>query len=130
PIAYLPQSAAALIARTLDLEFLPTLYLMRLAGLLGFSAIIALAVALLPHMAWAVVVIAVLPGALYGRSVISADGGAFAAAVMVTALWLRRLLIPLPQGVRQQSLWMALGALTKPPNVSFALLELLAPPDS
>jgi hypothetical protein len=125
PIAYLPQSAAALVARALDLDFLATQYLMRLAGLIAITGMLAVAVALVPALAWPLVVIAILPAALYGRSVISADGTALAAAMMVTALWLRGMLNP---GLRQagpQSLWLALGALTKPPNLAFVLLELI-----
>jgi predicted membrane protein DUF2142 len=44
PVAYLPQAAAALIARVLDLDFLSTLYLMRFAGLAAFTALIAYAI--------------------------------------------------------------------------------------
>jgi uncharacterized membrane protein len=126
PMAYLPQSAAALVARILDLDFLATQYLMRLAGLFAMTAVLALAVRLVPSMAWPFVVIAMLPAALYGRSVISADGGALAGAMMVVALWLRALLHPYLRHASQQSLWMTLGALTKPSNVTFVLLALAA----
>jgi len=124
PIAYLPQAAAALLARTLDLTFLPTLYLMRFAGLVVLTGVIACAIAIVPAFRWAFVAIAMLPAALYGRSVINADGSALAAALMVTALWLRGAICP--HGTRPiwESLWMVLNALTKAPNVTFVLLEL------
>jgi uncharacterized membrane protein len=123
PIAYLPQAAAALLARALDLTFLPTLYLMRFAGLLVLTGVIACAIAIVPGFGWPLVAIAMLPAALYGRSVINADGSALAAALMVTALWLRGAITP-QRTASWQSLWMVLNALTKAPNVTFVLLEL------
>ena len=125
PIAYLPQAAAALIARALDLDFLATQYLMRIAGLIAITAMLAVAVRLIPALAWPLVVIAMLPAALYGRSVISADGTTLAAAAMVIALWLQGRLNPELRQPGRQSLWLALGALTKPPNLAFVLLELI-----
>jgi len=89
PAAYLPQAAAALIARVLDLEFLPTLYLMRFAGLAALSAVIAYAIAMVPNLSWAFLSIAMLPAAIYGRSVINADGSALAGAMVVIASWVR-----------------------------------------
>ena len=81
PLAYLPQVAAALAARTLDLDFVATLYLMRFVGLAAMTAMIAYAIAISPHLAWTFVTIAMLPAALYGRSVVNADGSALAAAM-------------------------------------------------
>src|SRR5262245_16076804 len=112
PVAYLPQSAATLVARALDLDFLATQYLMRAAGLLAITGMLAVAIALAPSIAWPLVVIAMLPAALYGRAVISADGTALAAAIMVAALWLRGMLDPEQRRVGAQSFWLALGALT------------------
>src|SRR5262249_37091528 len=94
PIAYLPQSAAALLARALDLDFLATQYLMRLGGLIAMTAILAMAITLVPSVAWPFAVIAMLPAALHGRSVINADASALAGAMMAVALWLRGMLHP------------------------------------
>lgn len=124
PIAYLPQAAAALLARALDLTFLPTFYLMRFAGLVVLTGVMACAIAIVPGFRWAFVAIAMLPAAFYGRSVINADGSALAAAMMVTALWLRGAIGPQRPAPGWQSLWMVLNALTKAPNVTFVLLEL------
>jgi uncharacterized membrane protein len=124
PIAYLPHSAAALIAEALDLGFLPTLYLMRFAGLAALTAVIAWTIAIVPNLSWAFVAIAMLPAAFYGRSVISADGTALTAAMTIAALWMRGILAPETVAPGRRSLWMALGALTKAPNVAFVLLEL------
>jgi uncharacterized membrane protein len=124
PIAYLPQAAAAVLARALDLTFLPTFYLMRFTGLLVLTGVIAYAIAIVPGCRWAFVAIAMLPAAFYGRSVINADGSALAAAMVVTALWLRGAIYPQHAAGGWQSLWMVLNALAKAPNVAFVLLEL------
>ena len=124
PIAYLPHAAAALLARAFDLGFLPTLYLMRFAGLAALTVVIAWAIAIVPKLRWAFFAIAMLPAAFYGRSVISADGSALAAAMMVAALWLREIVAPQIKAAGRRSLWLTLGALTKAPNVAFVLLEL------
>jgi uncharacterized membrane protein len=127
PVAYLPQAAAALAARALDLDFVATLYLMRFAGLAAMTAMIAYAIAISPQLAWAFVAIAMLPAALYGRSVVSADGSALAAAMLVAALWLRGFLSPHGHRPGQLSFWMMFSALTKPINLAFALLGLVIP---
>jgi hypothetical protein len=44
--------------------------------------------------------------------------------MLVIALWLRGLIVPQFLRPRQQSLWLALSALTKPTNLAFVLLEL------
>ena len=124
PIAYLPHAAAALVSRALDLGFLSTLYLMRFAGLAALTAVIAWAISIAPKLCWAFVAIAMLPAAFYGRSVISADGSAVAAAMMVAALWLRETCVGQTTAPGERSLWLTLGALTKAPNVAFVLLEL------
>jgi uncharacterized membrane protein len=129
PVAYLPQIAAALVARAVDLDFLATLYLMRFAGLVAMTALIALAIATVPQFAWPVLAIATLPAAVYGRSVISADGSALAAALMVTALWLRGIWSPQLLLHARLSFWLTLGALTKPTNLVFVLLGLMTPLD-
>ena len=125
PVAYLPQVAAALMARALDLEFIPTLYLMRFAGLAAMTGIIAFAIATVPELGWALLTIAMLPAAIYGRCVINADGGALATAMVVTTLWLRGVLSPPRHAPGRRSFWMTLCALTKPPNLAFVLLELM-----
>jgi hypothetical protein len=123
PVTYLPQAVAALLARALDLGFLPTLYAMRFAGLLVLTAVIACAVAIVPNLAWTFLAIAMLPAALYGRSVISADGSALAVAMLVVALWLRGVVTPQLVTPALQSVLMVINALAKPPNLAFVLLE-------
>jgi len=125
PVAYLPQVAAALLARALDLDFVPTFYLMRLAGLAALTGLIAYAIAMVPNFGWTFFAISMLPAAIYGRSVISADGSALAAAMVVTALWLRGIQSPQLHIIGRQSFWMMLCALTKAPNLVFVLLGLM-----
>jgi len=125
PVAYLPQIAAALVARALDLDFVPTLYLMRFAGLAALTGVIAYAIAMVPNLAWIFLTISMLPAAIYGRSVINADGSALAAAMVVMALWLRGILSPQLHILGRQSFWMMLCALTKVPNLVFVLLALM-----
>jgi predicted membrane protein DUF2142 len=125
PIAYLPQAAAALVARLLDLEFVSTLYLMRFAGLASLSALIAVAIAMVPPLAWSLTAIALLPAALYGRSVVSADGSALATAMLVTVLWLRGIVSAHSYTPGRHAFWLVLSALTKPTNVAFVLLTPL-----
>ena len=125
PVAYLPQVAGAMIAGALDLGFLPTLYVMRLAGLVVTTVLIALAISILPQLGWALMAIAMLPAAAYGRSVINADATALATALVTTALWLRGMLLPSVHRPAQLALWLMLSALTKPPNVVFVMLAPL-----
>ena len=65
------------------------LLLMRAFGLLAFTAAAAYAIAVTPALKWAFVLIALLPVALYNRSVLSADGAALSSALVITALCLR-----------------------------------------
>jgi uncharacterized membrane protein len=126
PASYLPHAAAALAARLIELDFPATLYLMRLTGLLATTLMAAYAIILVPSLKWAFVAIAMLPAALYGRTVINADGGTLAFAMVVAALCLRG--TPLTQGRAQHAVWMALCVLSKPPNIAFVLLQAMRTP--
>ncbi len=125
PAAYLPHVAAALIAQLAGLDFLTTFYLMRLAGLIAMTAALAYAIMIVPRLRWAFVAIAMLPAALYGRSVINADGAALTFAMVAAALCLHGLYSGSPPRTGQHALWLTLCALSKPPNVAFVLLELM-----
>ena len=73
-------------------------------------------------------VIALLPSSLYSRAVISADGPSLACAMMAVALMLRGVTSPAADRPWQQSLWLALGALSKPPQLALVLLEMMKRP--
>ena len=128
PAAYLPHVVAAVIARSAHLNFSDTVYLMRFAGLAAMTAALAYAIKLVPYLNWVFVTIAMLPAALYGRAVISADAGALACAMVVIALCLRRAMGGRAPDDRHISLWMALCVLTKPPQLAFILLALMPRP--
>jgi len=125
PIAYLPYITAALFARAGGLQFLETLYLMRLFGFVAMTAIVAYAIAMVPRLQWAFLLMAMLPEALYSRAVISADGAALACAMLITALCLRAAAGLAGSTPWQRSLWMTLCVLSKPPQIAFVLLEAM-----
>jgi uncharacterized membrane protein len=104
------------------------LYLMRAFGLIAVTAVTAFAIAVVPRLKWAFLVIALLPSALYSRAVVSADGPSLACAMMAVALMARGMLSPAADRPWQQSLWLALGALTKPPQLALVLLEAMKRP--
>ncbi len=128
PVSYLPFVAAALVARLARLDFIATFLLMRFAGLIAMTAVIAYAIAVVPRLGWTFLFIAMLPAALYGRAVISPDGGALAYAMVVTALCLRAAHRMDAGKLWQQSLWMALCVLSKPPQLAFILLAAIIRP--
>jgi uncharacterized membrane protein len=124
PIAYLPYIAAGIIARLAGFDFLATIYLMRLFGLVAMTAVAAYAIALTPRLKWAFFLIAMIPAALYGRTAVSADGATVSYAMVVTALCLRAA-CGLPSSTRQRAGWMLLCVLAKPPQIAFVLLEAM-----
>jgi uncharacterized membrane protein len=99
------------------------LLLMRIFGLITFTAVAAYAIKLTPTLKWAFVLIAMLPVSIYNRSVLSADGAALSYALVITALCFSAV-----QGygrVWERSLWMTLCTLSKQPQIVFVLLELM-----
>jgi len=127
PLAYLPYVPAAVIARFLGLDFVPMLWLMRLAGLAAMTAVVAYAIALVPYLKWTFLCIAMLPIALYERVVVSPDGAALGFAMVVTALCLRAA-EPGEGGAARRALWMTLCVVVKPSQVPFILMETMTRP--
>jgi len=128
PVPYLPYAAAIVIGRAAHLDFLTMLYLMRVFGLVAATAVAAFAIAIVPRLKWAFLLIALLPTALYSRAVLSADGPCLAFAMMAVALIARGVLSPATDRPWQQSLWLALGAMAKPPQLALILLEAMKRP--
>lgn len=127
PVAYLPYTAVTLIGRALGSDFLSMLYAMRLIGLLLWTAIIAAAIALAPGLRWALLLIALLPSAQFGRAMVSADGAATALAILVAALALRAGALGAPwHRLGERIAWTTLCILVKPSQLALAPLELLA----
>src|SRR5262245_51281905 len=127
PVPYLPHVPAALVARLLGLDFVPMLWLIRIAGFAAMTAVAAYAIAIVPQVKWAFVVIAMLPIALFERVIVSADGAALGFAMVVTALCARAAGID-GGGAAQRSLWMTLCVLTKPSQVPLIMLEAMTRP--
>jgi hypothetical protein len=125
PVAYIPYIAAAAIGRVANLEFPNLLLLMRLAGVIAFTAVTAYAIAVTPVLRWAFVLIALLPVSLYNRSVLSADGAALSTAMVITALCLAAAHGLGAGRLWQRLTWMTLCALSKQPQIVFVLLELM-----
>jgi uncharacterized membrane protein len=123
PVAYAPHIAAGLVARAFGLDFVSALTLMRLTGLLVFTALSAYAIALTPRLKWAFFLIAMLPASLYGRAVLGADGAVNALSLLATALALKTIAHPGTVSVLERALVMALCVLSKPPQAAFVLLE-------
>lgn len=125
PVPYLPYSAAALLGRGLGWDFVTTLYAMRAAGLALSTAIAAAAIALAPRLRWMFLAVAMLPAALYGRSVVSADALTISATLLAIALCLRAGL-GLASAPAARAFSFAVSALCKPPQIAFCLLEAMA----
>jgi uncharacterized membrane protein len=125
PVAYAPYILAAAIGRALSLDLPELLFLMRLLGLIVFTAAAAYAIAVTPALKWAFVLVAMLPVSLYNRVVLSADGAALSFALVITALCFRATLQPSAGRVWERSLWMTLCILAKQPQIVFILLELM-----
>jgi uncharacterized membrane protein len=125
PAAYIPYIAAAAIGRLLRLDFPAMLLLMRLFGLLAFTAVAAYAIAVTPTLKWAFLLIAMLPVSLYNRTVLSADGAALSYTLVITALCFSSAQKPVSGQVWKRSLWMTLCVLSKQPQIIFVLLEFI-----
>jgi uncharacterized membrane protein len=123
PVPYLAYVPAALLSRVLGFKFLGTLYAMRLAGLFATAALAAYAIAVAPSLKWMLFATAMLPTAIYQRSVVSADGAALSLAFLVIALCLR--VVEQRGGATERMGWIVACALTKPPQIAFGLLELM-----
>src|SRR6266511_3098601 len=123
PVAYAPYVLAAAIGNLLGLDFPNMLLLMRFLGLITFTVVAAYAIKLTPTLKWAFVLIAMLPVAIYNRSVLSADGAALTYALVITALCFSA--VQRYGRVWERSLWMTLCALSKQPQIVFVVLELM-----
>jgi uncharacterized membrane protein len=127
PVAYLSYVAAVWVARALNLDFVPMLWLMRLVGFITATALAAYAIAITPYGRWAFLVAATLPISLFERAIVCADGAALVLTMLVTALCLRAAAGGAdPPGWR--SLWMTLCVLIKPSHAAFVVLEGMTTP--
>ncbi len=126
PVVYAPYIVAVALGELFGLDFANLLLLMRLFGLVTFTAIAAYAVNVTPGVKWGFVFVALLPVSIYNRSVLSADGAALACALVVTATCFSA--VRQYGRVWERSVWMTLCALSKQPQIVFVLLDLMACP--
>jgi uncharacterized membrane protein len=126
PTVYLPYIPVAWLGHHLAFDFLAQLYLMRAAGVLVLTAIAAVAIRTMPFGQWGLLAIAMLPSALCGRSIVSADGATFSYTLMVVALCAAAAWSAATAFSRQRAFWMTMCILAKPPQVALSVLELLA----
>ncbi len=124
PLPYLPYAIAARLAQWVGLDFLLTIYGMRIAGLFAWTLICAWAIAITPRLDWMFFCTAMLPSALYQRSVISVDGAVLSTTLVVVALCLKAS-DGSASGIAGRAFWMAISSLTKPPQIVLAFLEIL-----
>jgi uncharacterized membrane protein len=89
PVAYAPQALGIAIARALDLAPVGLTYVGRIANLLAWIAVTALALRLLPFRRWALFVLALAPMSLHQAASLSADAPTQAVALLLVALLLR-----------------------------------------
>jgi uncharacterized membrane protein len=127
PIPYIPYLMIAGPGEWLGFDFLSLLYAMRIAGFVAMAALAAYAIWIVPHLKWAFVLIAMLPSALYGRSVIGADGATLTFTLLATALCLRGATDE-RSPYWQRAAFMTLCVLCKPPQIAWTALELMVRP--
>ena len=125
PHVYAAPIVAALVGNLFGADFIVLVYAMRLAGLAFATALAAYAISVTPRLKWAFFLIALLPSAIYGRAVLSADGCAFGFALIVTALCLRAALGNGDERVPERAFWMTLCVSSKPSQIAFVLLETM-----
>lgn len=128
PAPYLAYIVAAGVGRALGFDFVGLFYLMRIVGFVAMTVVAAYAIAIVPHLKWTFLVIAMLPSALYGRTVIGADGAALSFTLVITALCLRGADRPDSAGAWERAAFMTLCVLSKPPQVAWLALELMVRP--
>src|SRR5439155_17661748 len=121
PVAYAPYVLAAAIGNLLRLDFPNMLLLMRVLGLITFTALVAYAIKLTPTLKWAFVLIAMLPVSIYNRSVLSADGAALTYAVVIAALCFSA--VQRYGRLWQRTMWMTLCMLSNQPQIVSVRLE-------
>jgi len=122
PVPYIPYAVVAGIADVLGSDFLIMIYSMRIAGLLAWTVIAAYAIGIAPCLRWMFFCVAMLPGALYQRTVISADGAVLSTTLLVVALCMQAA-GKSASGAAERAFWMTVSSLTKPPQLVLLLLE-------
>ncbi len=85
PVPYIPSAIGIRLGRTFGASTFVLILLARLAELAAFIALLALAIRRLPSRAWILVVVALMPVALFQAATVSADAITNALALLVIA---------------------------------------------
>ncbi len=129
PVTYLPQVAAVGVLRAAGAPLPVVFYGGRLAGLLAYVLLVALALRAAPRGRGVLFVVGLLPMSLEGAATYSADTMTLALALMVVALTVRLVVDPRAGwrwfGALALSCWLL--ALTKEPYFLLGFLVLLVP---
>jgi uncharacterized membrane protein len=128
PAPYVAYIVAAGVGRAAGLDFLGLFYLMRVVGFVAMTGVAAYAIAIVPHLKWTFLLIAMVPSALYGRTVIGADGAALSFTLVVTALCLRSAAGPGREGIWERAAFLTICVLSKPPQIAWLALEFMVRP--
>ncbi len=125
PIPYVPQIAAALIARATHAIPLVTFYLGRLFNALAYVGLLALAIRITPVLRWLFAAAALLPMALYLAASWSPDAMTIAVSFLFTAALLRG--VKTWRDLTFVAITGAVVGLCKPAYFLVALLALVVP---
>lgn len=130
PVIFLPQVLIAKILWwRLDFAVLPTILLMKIAGLLVYIAGAYTAIRVLPYGKWVFTVLALLPAALYQAATLNADG--FTAGVSFVFIgWVLAVHHNENVGIRPRSVWILVAlsillGLAKPGAIVLLTLLLI-----
>ncbi|MCU1461336.1 MAG: Protein of unknown function rane [Acidimicrobiales bacterium] len=123
PAGYLPQTAAILVGRVLGASTLVLLYAARLANLLVFLALAAVAARRFPSVRWLPLAVALTPMAVFQAASASSDAATTGLCLLVLASALGDR-APGRRGIVEAVVLGALLGLAKPPYVLMSLVFL------
>jgi uncharacterized membrane protein len=130
PVPYLPQSLAIGVARLCRLPPLAMFYLARMANLIAYLLLTAVAVRVIPIHKWTLAMVALMPTAVYLGASLSADAMTLGVALLVLAVVLNLALRgdgPVRRGLLAVGFLLVFLALSKQAYVGLALLCFMVP---
>jgi uncharacterized membrane protein len=130
PVPYLPQSLVVGVARFCGLPPLAMFYLARMANLLSYLLLAAVAVRVIPVHKWTLAMLALMPTAVYLGASLSADAMTLGLALLVLAVALNLALRgegPIHRGLLALGFLLVFLALSKQVYAGLALLFFMVP---
>src|SRR5262249_28665563 len=125
PGAYVDYAVGIAFGRLLGLSTLVLLYVARLAGVVTYALLLALAVRRMPYRPWVLAAVGLIPAALNQASTVSADGLTMVLSFLLVADVLRLSMdggAPRRRLVAELAIAVALLAWAKPPYIALVLL--------